>query len=115
MVIILGMGLQYNNDNSFFHSISQCNIFQILVNTRQLITEKCNLSYLHDFLLQGIFPTQESNPGLPHCRQMLYRLSHQGSPIYSYRHILFPRLSWYLSSVLIYRLFYMEGPFEEGI
>jgi len=31
-------------------------------------------------LLQGIFPTQGSNPGLSHCRQMLYRLSHQGSP-----------------------------------
>ena len=31
-------------------------------------------------LLQGIFPTQGSNPGLPHCRQILYRLSHQGSP-----------------------------------
>ena len=31
-------------------------------------------------LLQGIFPTQESNPGLPHCRQILYQLSHQGSP-----------------------------------
>ena len=31
------------------------------------------------FLLQGIFPTQESNPGLPHYRQTLYRLSHQGS------------------------------------
>ena len=31
------------------------------------------------FLLQGIFPTQGSNPGLPHCRQMLYLLSHQGS------------------------------------
>ena len=29
-------------------------------------------------LLQGIFPTQGSNPGLPRCRQMLYRLSHQG-------------------------------------
>ena len=28
------------------------------------------------FLFQGIFPTQGSNPGLPHCRQMLYRLSH---------------------------------------
>ena len=26
-------------------------------------------------LLQGIFPTQESNPGLPHCRQFLYQLS----------------------------------------
>ena len=28
------------------------------------------------FLLQGIFPTQGSNPGLLHCRQTLYRLSH---------------------------------------
>ena len=27
------------------------------------------------FLLQGIFPTQESSPSLPHCRQMLYPLS----------------------------------------
>ena len=27
--------------------------------------------------LQGIFPTQGSNPGLPHCRQILYHLSHQ--------------------------------------
>ena len=33
----------------------------------------------YHFLLQEIFPTQELNPGLPHCRQMLYRLSHQGS------------------------------------
>ena len=32
------------------------------------------------FLLQGIFPTQGSNPGLPHYRQMLCPLSHQGSP-----------------------------------
>ena len=31
-------------------------------------------------LLQGIFQTQESNPGLPHCRQILYYLSHQGRP-----------------------------------
>ena len=30
-------------------------------------------------LLQGIFPTQRSNPGLPHCRQILYQLSHKGS------------------------------------
>ena len=32
------------------------------------------------FLLQGIFPTQESNPGLLHCRQILYRLSYKGRP-----------------------------------
>ena len=28
-------------------------------------------------LFQGIFPTQGSNPGLPHCRQVFYHLSHQ--------------------------------------
>ena len=31
-------------------------------------------------LLQGIFPTQVSNPGLLHCRLILYQLSHQASP-----------------------------------
>ena len=32
------------------------------------------------FLLQQIFPTQGSNSGLPHCRWILYQLSHKGSP-----------------------------------
>ena len=31
-------------------------------------------------LVQGIFPIQGSNLGLPHCRRILYFLSHQGSP-----------------------------------
>ena len=31
-------------------------------------------------LFQGIFPTQGSNPGLPHCSRILYHLNHQGSP-----------------------------------
>ena len=31
-------------------------------------------------LLQWIFLTQDSNPRLPHCRQILYQLSYQGSP-----------------------------------
>ena len=31
-------------------------------------------------LLQGIFPTQGWNPGLPHCGRILLQLSHQGSP-----------------------------------
>ena len=39
-------------------------------------TRMCSLS-----LLQGIFPTQESNQGLLHCRQILYQLSYQGSPL----------------------------------
>ena len=32
------------------------------------------------FLLQAIFPTQGSNPGLLHCRQIVYQLRHKGSP-----------------------------------
>ena len=32
-------------------------------------------------LFQGILLTQGSNPGLPHWKQILYRLSHQGSPL----------------------------------
>ena len=31
-------------------------------------------------LVQGIFPTPGSNPGLLHCRWILYQLSHKGSP-----------------------------------
>ena len=31
-------------------------------------------------LFEGIFPTQGSNPGLPHCRRILYQMSHKGSP-----------------------------------
>ena len=31
-------------------------------------------------LLQGIFPTQGSNPGLSHCRLILYQLNRKGSP-----------------------------------
>ena len=46
------------------------------------------------FLLQEVFPTQGLNPGLPHCRQTLYHLSHQGSPslycILSIRHFELP-------------------------
>ena len=32
------------------------------------------------YLLQRIFPTQGLNPGLPHCRRILYQLSLQGRP-----------------------------------
>ena len=34
-------------------------------------------------LLQWIFPTQESNQGLLHCRRILYQLSYQGSPYFN--------------------------------
>ena len=39
-------------------------------------------------LLQGIFPTQLSNQGLLHCRQILYQLSYKGNPpLLSYMYI----------------------------
>ena len=41
----------------------------------------------YHFLLQGIFLTQGSNLGLPHCSQILYHLSHQGS------HSLIPKIN----------------------
>ena len=52
-------------------------------------------------LLQRIFPTQELNQGLLHCRQILYQLSYQGSPDYGkpvFRSQLFPSVSMTVSS-----------------
>ena len=37
-------------------------------------------------LLQGIFLTQGSNPGFLHCGQILYQLSHKGSPFWTRIH-----------------------------
>ena len=44
----------------------------------------------HSFL-KGNIPTQELHPGLLHCRQILYHLSHMGSPCSVYTSI---KLSW---------------------
>ena len=46
-------------------------------------------------LLQGIVPTQGWNPGLPHCKCILYQLSHKGS---SYFVILIAHPEWYWAS-----------------
>ena len=49
-------------------------------------------------LLQEIFPTQGSNPGLPHCGQILYQLSHQRSP---------PHTNWSSLGTFFIQLFYV--------
>ena len=41
------------------------------------------------FLLQGIFPTRDSNPSFLNCRQILYRLSYEGSLVDAYLTILY--------------------------
>ena len=56
-------------------------------------------------LLQGIFPTQGLNQGLPPCRQILYSLSHQGSPK-NYSAILKP-------TSVIHSYIYLSFPSEE--
>ena len=45
------------------------------------ILQPRTLEWVASFFLQGIFQTQGLNPGVLHCRQILYHLSHQGSPI----------------------------------
>ena len=50
-------------------------------------------------LLWGIFPTQGTNPGIPHCSQILYQLSHKGSPTASRKDLLTGALNLQFSSI----------------
>ena len=54
-------------------------------------------------LLQGIFPNQGLNPGLLHCRRILYCLSHQGSPKYSIS--LIKSILFMLTHTYLYKLY----------
>ena len=73
-------------------------------------------------LLQGIFPTQGSNPGLSHCRWILYHLIHKGSPrvlewvAYPFPQGIFPtqELSWGLLYCrwILYQLSYQGSPLK---
>ena len=102
--IFFGIGIGMKTD--LFQSCSHCWVFQICWNIEwrskvkslsrvQLFATPWTLAYQDPrpwdfpgkstgvgchFLLQEIFLTQGSNPGLPHSRQTLYRLSHQRSP-----------------------------------
>ena len=58
------------------------------------------------FLFQGIFPTQESNPDLMHCRQILYQLSYtSGLFVYACANITFliVEVLWYILKILMTR------------
>ena len=67
------------------HAVCFCSIFSTSVNVVVVSSvhgdspgKNTGLG-CHAFL-QGTFPTQGSNPGLPHCRQILYQPSLNGSP-----------------------------------
>ena len=50
-------------------------------------------------LLQGIFPTQGSNPGPPHCRRILYQLSHKEAIMEATREDIMEKISEYFSDI----------------
>ena len=56
------------------------------------------------FSSPGDLPTQGSNPGLLHCRRIVYCLSHQGNPIYSVYYYQIPFFSCWLSSARKYNM-----------
>ena len=64
-----------------YFKVSEVKVAQsclILYNPRNFPGQNTGVGSLS--LLQGIFPTQGSNPGLLHCRRILHQLSHKGSP-----------------------------------
>ena len=68
-------------DNWKWKSLSCVRLCDLMdYNTVLGILQATILEYGSLSLLQGIFPTQGLNPGIPHCRWILYQLSHKGSP-----------------------------------
>ena len=65
----------------------------------------------YPFPSPGVFLTQGSNPGLPHCRQILYQLSHKGSPriqewvAYPFSSESFQPMNWTRVSPMVGRFF----------
>ena len=107
--------------------VSSCNIFSYRWYSICSVTQSCPTLWPHGLqhtrllcpwnspgqntgvgsrsLLQEIFPIQWSNPGLLDCRQILYHLSHQGSPLYinaMYLSIYQLIVMWFCLSVLPY-------------
>ena len=61
------------------------------------------LEWVAIFFSREIFLTQGSNPGLLYCRQMLYRLSHQGIPYATKREVNFHAIQW---TILVLNIHY---------
>ena len=78
----------------FVHEISQAGILENESESHSVVSDSLQPHGLYSpwnsldqntgvgnfSFLQGSFPTQGLNPGLPHCRWILYQLSHKGSP-----------------------------------
>ena len=65
--------------------LSHFSYFQLWASLSMEILQAKNTGVCYQALLQGIFPTQELNPDLPHCRQILYHV--QFSSVQSLSHV----------------------------
>ena len=84
---VLGLSVTFHQNQ---RELSLCLSHVRLFATSWTITHEASLSmeffrqeYWSGYsLVQGIFPTQKSNPGITRYRQILYLLSHQGNPYF---------------------------------
>ena len=60
--------------------LTLCNPITVHGILQARVLEWVAFPFSRESLLQVIFPTQGLNPGLPHCRWILYQLNHKGSP-----------------------------------
>ena len=72
--------LLYCQNESKSHSQSCLTLCDPMDYTVHGILQASILEWVAFPFSRGIFPTQGSNPGLPHCRQILHQVSHKGSP-----------------------------------
>ena len=66
------------------------------------------------FLLQGIFPTQESNRGPLHCRWILYQLCYQGTPFSLLTRNKIKNFSAFIARLLVLLFCTVLGPFHKS-
>ena len=80
--------------------------------------EKCKNTGVGSLsLLQGIFPTKESNQGLLHCRWIFYQLSYQGNPVHTCPIIQMRKLKFksYMSKFIIHltNIYKIHTPYQK--
>ena len=68
--------IMFRSDQSLSR-VRLCNLVDYIVHG---ILQARILEWVSLSILQGIFQTQGSNPDVPHCRRILYQLSHKGTP-----------------------------------
>ena len=75
--------LSYSHSNHLLKELSQVQLFATpwTIQSMEFSSPEYGVGSLS--LVQGIFPTQGSNPGIQHGRWIFYQLSYQGSPISS--------------------------------